>query len=289
MESQEAGSNATQEIQPNVAESDKTNVSDSDLMQRVSEFKVEPQAEKTVQADIFQDQELRKKIESIEDPELKQHFELLRKSAMTGLTEKFQEIAEMRKELQSLKENSNEPWTPERVKQQLNDPSWQQAAQQVSSELSNTDDYEDPKVKKLEQELQYLKKQQEAALSQQSKAQMQQEHARLQGKYRDYNSDEIDTIYLEMLENKRSSVRPNSTLLEDVYWAKNGPDNVKKAYELGRLDERSGKSDIPPSIDGIDTSESRSAPQPEKDESGESYMNRVVLNNLRKMTKRSAV
>ena len=114
--------------QPNQAE---------DLLSRVTKFEQEAspanKSEEQIDKEVYNDAEFRKKIEAIQDPELKEHLVQLRKSGVRGVNEKLSEIAEIRKELQSVKEGiMPKGWSPERVKQLINDPEFLQAAQQVA-------------------------------------------------------------------------------------------------------------------------------------------------------------
>jgi len=267
---------------------------EEDLVTRVSKFvKNNDPSTKTpesVDADVFNDADLRQKIESIESPELKEQMVQLRKSMMRGANDKFQEIAEIRKELQAVKENTSPAdWTPERVQSLLNDDKFVNAAKQVAgTSESSTDplEYADEGVKamfaKQQKELDVIKSQNAQAVKQQSEVIRQQQHVEAQGKYPNYNPAEVDQITFEMLNGTRQATTA------DIYKATYYEKDMQKSYELGRQDERSGVNIkiASSSAEGITTVPSTPKIEPEKEETSASYLNRIIENNIRRATQK---
>lgn len=266
-----------------------------DLMSRVSKFVIDndpkTKSEDDINTDIFNDSELRGKIDNIQDEELKNQMVSLRKSMMRGANTKFEEIADIRKELEAVKTNiQSDPksWTPERIQSLLNDPSFIQAAQQVSGE--QTDDplaYADEGVKQVVTDLQKkvneLTVQNNKALTQQQEANRQQQHQQLSTKYANYDSEEMDTIYYDMLEGKIQATP------EHIYKAFKHDDNVNRAYQMGIKDGREGKEDqlASTSIEGLQTSTSVPAVVPEEKETNQSFLDRIISKNLKLAKTRS--
>lgn len=280
-----------------------------DLLSRVSRFVKDGGSEEDNQIENSQEgqkenvgihQDLRNQIAQIDDPDLREKYEALEKSLMSGANSKFQEIAEERKQLKALSEEvrqlkemqSNGKWTPERIQSLMNDPEFLEAAKQITGEdvleedeYSSLTEQERQRVIRLEKELAEIKKQNEqATLAQQQaqiKAEREAQHSYFESKYANYDRKEIDIITQEMLENK---IRPTT---EHIYKAFKHDENVERAYELGRKDEREGVKDKAASLSasGINTNKSDPVIEPKEGETSLSFWNRLVEKNLEK-TKR---
>ncbi len=109
-----------------------------DLLTRVSKFELNSDPNKESKDDtggVFHSKELEDSIAAIEDPALKTKMENMRKSLETGAQSKFQEIATLRKEMQSFMEGKKQVWTPQAVQNLANDKQFIEAAQQIAGKI----------------------------------------------------------------------------------------------------------------------------------------------------------
>ena len=97
-----------------------------DLISRVSKVKVDKTPEVNIEEPKFDIND----IEKIQDPQAKEQALRAYKSFQRGFNEKYQELAQIRKELDAIK-NQATNWTPDRIKQELNKPDFIQASQAV--------------------------------------------------------------------------------------------------------------------------------------------------------------
>ena len=245
--------------------------------------------------DKFSSQEFDKMIEGIQDPALKEQVSLLRKSLLSGFNKKFEEVAHLKKELEQRLSNTQNSWTPERVRALASNPEFIAAAQRAGLSDSNTtaepainaDDleYDNPALQKalktidtLNQKVAALERNTQQAIQMQTQTARESQHQILKQKYANYNPEEIDTITAEMLENK-IQVTP-----EHIYWAFKGKENAEKMYKLGLKDAAEGinnKMQLS-SVDansGVSSSGNTNI-EPNKDESYSSYSQRVIKNIL---------
>jgi hypothetical protein len=259
-----------------------------DLLSRVANFveekKPEGKSEDEIDGEVFNDAEFRRKIDAITDPELKDQMIRLRKSAISGVGQKFQEIAEIRKELQSLKERAvtqGNKWSAEKIQEMINDPEFIKAAQSVVGNDNTDDEYIPESVKAQLRELADIKTKVGSWEEQMTRSQMEQAHQVLTSKYgADYDKNQIDSIHKSVLEGK---VKPS---FEDYYKAINYEKNVRRAYELGIKDARKGveeKSEIS-SMDGIGQQPNQQL-KPEVGESDKNFFKKIIQKNLQ-MAKR---
>ena len=257
-----------------------------DLLSRVSKFVEDPPDKPKEEGSNgkFNSEELNTAIANIEDPELKAKMQGLQKSLLSGANDKFQEIATLRKEMQSYMEQTKgqDEWTPERVQALANDPKFIQAAQQVAGTSESSDEYsalsdvEKQNLKAMKDEIENLKRINNQALQTQQQQLRAQQHQEYSQKYANYDPKEVDQITYEMLEGK-VKVTP-----EHIYKAFKHDDNVRKAYEMGRRDERNGISDKieSTSAEGISAAPSEKI-EPEENESSKSFFNRIIQKNLK--------
>lgn len=259
-----------------------------DLLTRVSKFELnndpDNKPKDNQDGSQFNSAELEATISGIEDPELKSKMEGLRKSLLSGANNKFQEIATLRKEMKSFmeKDKGNGEWTPQRVQELANDPKFIQAAQQVAGN-ENTDEYsslseeEKGRMKTMQSEIENLKTLNNQALQTSQQQLRETQHNELSSKYANYDRQEIDTITYDMLLNKIKATP------EHIYKAFKHDDNVERAYELGRKDEREGVEVKiqSTSAEGITTSVSDEKIIPEKGESSMAFFRKIIDKNLK--------
>lgn len=259
-----------------------------DLFKRVTQF-VENEnpankSEDEIDNDIYNDAEFRKKIDAIEDPQLKEYLTKLRKSGVRGVNEKLSEIAEIRKELQAVKSGlQKEGWSPQRIQQLMNDPEFLKAAQQVvgSQNVSDDDEYIPDSVKQKLAELDDIKKQMQnwqQAIAQQN---FEQQHNQLSRKYGNYDRNKIDEIRKELLEGKIQATN------EHLYKAFYHDENLKRAYELGKKDAMSGidEKQQANSFEGVTQFKNKEV-KPEDNETSKQFWNRIVKSKIEALNKK---
>lgn len=273
------------EATPEVKQEVKTEVKE-DLMTRVSKVKLaQPLPEVNIEEPKFDIND----IDKIADPVAKEQALKAYKSFQRGFNQKFQELAEMRKNLEAKNQTATK-WTPERIKQELlNNPEFIQASQAVlqdqpphdstmsETEWSSLTAGEKTQWKNMQAEISQLKqRQRDDEILKNFRSQDEQ----LKTKFPDYEPQAVDMITSELLAGKRQATR------EDLWKAYKHDENVKKAYELGKLDALQEKHEKlnGSSFEGLGTTHTNGEKlSPEKGESDKNFFSRVVLNNLSKM------
>lgn len=244
-----------------------------DLMQRVASFVDDNEPKVKVEDDFHFDAS---KISEIEDPKAREYAENAYKSLQKGFNQKFQEIADLRKAMES-NQSQNQQWTVERVQSLINDPQFVQVAQQVAGQNPDgqSDDYSalspTEKARIDKQEAQIL-----ALQNQLTSSQNQAQHEFLSTKYSDYKGQAVDTIKADMIAGKVNATN------EHIYKAFNFDKAVNNAYALGRKDERMGiveKSESA-SIDSQNTVQSDAPIKKEDNESSKSLWNRIAAKSI---------
>ena len=217
----------SQEVKPEV-----------DLVSQVSGFKPEVKEEQKIQdsEEKFNSQELQSEIDKIKDPTLKAQIEGLRKSLQRGYNDKFQTIAEMRKDMERQLTETN-LWTPEKIQRLLNDQNFVQAAQSVmqaqnppnsgksEEEWSTLTDTEKQRILDLQNEIFILKQQNQ----QNSNA---QQDEMLKARYANYNPQLVSKLKDDLINNR---VRATN---EHLWKVLDYDDGIKRAIEFGRKMER---------------------------------------------------
>jgi hypothetical protein len=121
---------------PEPAEPTPSPTPSDDLLSRVSKFQKEKAPVVTPQTPNTTDGNFDiKEIEAITDPVAKEQALKAYKSFQRGFGEKFQELSQLKKEMEALKSQPTQPvqqeWTPERVQALADDPKFIEAARQV--------------------------------------------------------------------------------------------------------------------------------------------------------------
>lgn len=269
--------NVTSNVPPVTPES---NPKDTDLVSRVSKFidGNNKDNDNTDQSQPFSYPEFEKEIASIEDPEKREKFEQLRKSLMRGANDKFQEIAELRKEMKSFIDNQAQAnpsgsWTSDKVQALLNDPTFVQAANEVSGITEPTDDYMDETTRKkfsqMESELNALKQQNLNTV-------FENQHSELSAKYNNYDRQAVDTLRGDLIANKVHATNEHLWKVLDYEKA------MERAYEIGKRDGQSDTvSKVNNSSIGVNTMQhNEGSLQKEEGEKPESFFKRIALRNL---------
>ena len=206
-----------------------------DLLTKVTQYKsVEPQTPAPDnQVDIGFDY---KEIESIADPKAKEIAIKAYKSMQSGATKKYQEIAQIRKDLEVKLQNETN-WTPERIQKELNNPQFIQAAQKVAETMQNPQnsgltneefsalsDREKAEIVMLKNEVNSLKQANNHAF-------ISQHDAQLKSKYSDYDAKVIDDTLAKL-----ATAQPHE-LREWIYKAVLHDTHVKNAYEMAKQEK----------------------------------------------------
>lgn len=259
--------------------------SPDDLLSRVAKFEAEksPSGKTDEQIDsvLFSDTELRAKLDSIQDPALREQFVNMRKSMMKGVNDKFQEMAVLRKEIEALKQSGKPKFSANSVEELLQNTEFVSEAQRLTGKTDalSSDETLSPEAKneisRLKSELDGLKQ----AVTQQNVSKAQAEwnkhHDELSVKYKNYDRNEIDKVAND-LASGRINVTP-----EYLYRVVHHDDNVRRAYELGRrealgsMEERRSAS----SIDGVNAARTDSLAQ-NKEEDNRSFLQRIIASRL---------
>lgn len=231
------------EQENNVQEVQQTNEQpqEVDLVTKVAGFQTEqepqPETQPQPQEEKFNTNDLQAEIDKISDPNLKAQMEGLRKSLQRGYNDKFQTLAEMKKEM--LKSNQ---WTEARVQELLNDQNFVNAAQQLmqhqnppnsgksDEEWSALSDSEKQKIMALQNEIAILKQQNLDATN----AQLDKE---LKNRYPNYDSQAVAQLKDDLMNNR---IQATNEHLWKVLDYENG---LKRAYELGKRESNQVKMD----------------------------------------------
>ena len=232
-------------------------------------------------------------IANIEDPTVRSQFEKLRKDLVSGTNVKFQEIATLRKEMQSNMEQLKkvgqpDEWTPERVQQLASDPKFIEAAQQISGVQTDSDEYsalsdvEKKTITDMKVQLEELKRTNQQSLIAQQQQIREQQHAEYSSKYSNYNPQKIDEITFGL---QKQEIQATN---EHIYKAFYHDENVNNAYEMGRRDEREGITDKVASstLGGITTQQSAPVVETKEGESSADFFSRIIESTKAKMSKK---
>jgi peptidoglycan hydrolase-like protein with peptidoglycan-binding domain len=192
--------------------------------------------------------ELNAYLASVTDPQARKLVEDAYKSMQADYTRKTQDLASERKQMESLKAQLEQSsrYTPERIQQLLNDPSFVQAAQQYQAQFAKTTQPANGSGDLSEEELSYLPPEQQKLYHQQKQMQtalanlqgeLQQQKAQkedlsLQSRYKNYDPKAVDQIFQDMMTGKVQATREHLWKVHDY------DDAVKRAYELGRQDAK---------------------------------------------------
>ncbi len=215
----------------------------TDIIQRASKFVEEnaPKSPITEPVD-YNSQDLDKLLEGVTDPAIKEQLVKKSKSLEKGFNTKFQEIANLRKQLENISSQSQQ-WTPEKVKALLQDPTFVQSAQAVVpstppdgmtaeeySQLTDSEKRELAKLPQIEQELSLLR-------NERFIAQKNEQDSRLKDKYQNYNPQAIDSLTTDLIQGKIQATR------EDLHKVMDYEAAVVRAYKMGLSDKNNQNKD----------------------------------------------
>lgn len=222
---QEIQDPAPQAVAP--SQSEVVQPKEPDLITRVSQVKTEVQAKQELD-EKFNINELDSAIEKLPDPKLKEQVLGLKKSLIKGENQKYQEIANLRKQYeQELAQRSQ--WTPERVNGLLQDPNFVNAARSIVERDTSTSTsmLSEQEKTMLEQN----NRQVQALLQQNQQLLRVQQDAQIKTKYANYDPEVVDKTYEDMVTGRVQATR------EHIWKVVDYENAVKRAYELGRTDK----------------------------------------------------
>lgn len=275
----------TQEQKPdaNIA-----SLSAEDIINRVTELETKSspvgKSEEEINDTIFNDKELRAKIDAIQDPVIKDQMIAMRKSMMHGLNSKFEQIADLRKEIESVKSNGRKRFEANSVEELLANPEFLKEAQAKSNVQSASPIAQDStlsdEAKQYIQTLENKVKDIEGAINQKTSMEAQlawnQQHESLSKRYKNYDRNKVDAIAKDLIEGK-ANASP-----EYLYKAIYHDENVKLAYEKGKLEGLKGfqeKRQVTP-IEGVPNAVRTDAIQQDKNESNINFLQKIINKRL---------
>jgi hypothetical protein len=267
-----------QKVETPVAPVVETPKVEEDLLTRVAKFEKKAEEQKSsvpIEEDFKFDLN---EINKIQDPAAKEYALKAYKSFQRGFNTKFQEVADLRKTLEqqiNVEKNKGDSsnWSPEKVQSLLNNPDFVKAAQSVAGisneEYSALSETEKAKLSNLEREITRL-----TNLNQQSL--INQQDAQFKSKYANYDARAVDTLTSDMIAGKVQATREHLWRVLDYEPA------VKRAYEMGRADERSGLNEKINSVSagGYNVSPNETQVKREDGETSESFFQRLARKNL---------
>lgn len=275
-------------VQPPVEQPKETQQKEpDDLLSRVTKFVTNNDPEQKSEDNIKSDPDKfnYNELESIQSPEeAKKWAESAYKSMQRGEGQKFQEIADLKKELQGALESGalKKNWSSNDIQELLRDPTFVQAAQHLEqgNNSSQTDDYSYLSDSE-KQRITALEKANTDANRRLAEMQRSEEHTRLSTKYANYDSGAIDILSADLISGKAKGGP------EEIYKVLNHDDNVRRAYEMGKRDERNGITErvelSSPSTSSVNTRVE--APiLPEKEEKSKTYFARLAANALNQLS-----
>ncbi len=279
---------APESVQPNDPQEPVTPA--PDLMTRVNQYKPAPVTQNQNQNDPqipfnYNDFDKITTIEQAKEWAMNSH-----KSMESGYNKKYENVADLRKELESQKSTLQEQvkWTPEKIKELTSNEQFIQAAQQFSAnnqpnpqssgmtddEWSGLSDAEQGRINKMEQML--AKQSQQMNQIIESK-----EDGQLSGKYANFDPSIVNQIQQGLL---TGSIQPTRELL----WKIHDYDSaVKRAYELGLSDNKQQNADKANAINpltnqGSFVNSADALPKKEKGKSSAQHFIDITVANLAK-------
>lgn len=219
-------------------------VKQDDIISRASSFKTQPENTNGAQEVKFNVKE----IEKISDPVARKLAEDAYKSFQADYTRKTQELAQQRREMESYQSLKSRQFTLTDIDEVLQNPAFIQAAQEKQRVTQPQQTVTNGNAELSEEEFSYLspemqkvyvgQKQNRDMLAQLSgqlqSAQVEKEDMTLKTKYADYNPDLVNQTYRDMMSGKVNATR------EHLWKALNYDEMAKRAYQLGRQDEKNG-------------------------------------------------
>lgn len=214
-------------VQPVVEGNDPSSVPD-DLIQRISNF--ENENKEILSSDNgnveFNTKELKAAIEELrgENPKLAELLDMQQKSFNKGVSQKFEELSHMRKELQHNPQQLKQArFVANSIEDLLNNPEFVREAQSYQGE-----DDDDPVVQARKMADERIKKYENEQLAKQQQEQWNRYHMELSSKYgQSYNPREIDQVASQLASGEIQATP------EYIYKVLNFDKATKNSYQIG--------------------------------------------------------
>ena len=244
-----------------------------DLVARVSQVKSPEVAKQEIDGK-FNINDLDATIEQLPDPKLKEQVLGLKKSLLKGENQKYQEIANLRKQYEQELAKSTQ-WNPEKVQSLLQNQDFVKAAQSiVESPQKETSMLSDEDRRTLDQnstQVRHLMQQNQQLLQIQQDAQLKQ-------RYANYDSQAVDQTFNDMLNGRIQATREHLWKVVDYENA------VQRAYELGLQDKQTQNQER---VGGMTFQTGRNMSQPtsverQKGESTAQFLARSYVEHAKK-------
>lgn len=238
-------------------------------------------------------------IEKITDPVLKQATLEAYNSMLADYTRKTQNLASERKKVEAFEAQLNQMrnWTPERIQEELNNPSFVRAAQEYQSRVkpqtvatsSQPLTQEEFDYLPQEQQKAYLASQEakniatsalQTATAMKQQSDFEREDMNLKNRYANYDPSSVNKVYQDMMQGRVQATREHLWKVVDYESA------VKRAYELGKQDRKvevSEKVNASSNPNLINITPSNDVPVRIQNESSTDYFRRIALNAARKV------
>jgi len=243
----------------------------------------------SLEGDVSKPLMTQEEINSIPDPKLREYIQAKEKDMVKGMNEKFRNIAELKKELEQSKSQSqvSDRWTKDRLQQELQNPEFSQAVQDYASqsapqdwvgtqeEWSNLNTNEKREFNIMKSELKGLK-------DSQRQFQLQQTDQTIKGKFEDYSPEQVNDFEAKL----RRGVIDDSTRREFIYKALNYEKHVNRAYNL-KIQDESGKVQAKVNASTIDSTQSQTPaidlPKREENEKTSNYFVKLARRNMEQL------
>lgn len=291
----ETGDNAPNEHAPISAEggnpanevSSDSSVTKPSILERAAQFKPSEVNPDPAKPEMEADSKFNyNDLDNIKTPEeAKAWAENSHKSFEKGYQQKFQDLAQQRRELeQKMSELNN--WTPDRIAQVINDPKFVDAAQQyqlnhnpagsgkTDEEWSAMSDSEKAAFASVQKELADVK---QAMQMEQMSRELDKQHTDLSSKYSNYDRSKTQSIFDDIMGGKIQ------TNMEHIYKAFYHDENVERAYQMGLQD--AGKN-VQEKMNANSTVDNRISVTPNtnaqkaENETSQNFFKRIVADRL---------
>jgi len=266
-------------------------ITSSDILKRASESNKKP-SENTQNVEIPEKLYNEADLSSIKDPIARQVakdiIDKKEKDMLKGMNDKFQKIADLRKELES-KKQSLEGMTPQqRLDEIKNDKTFmefvqaeaqRQQAHSAPSNWEGTQEEWSALSERDQQRFRTLEGQVNTLLTNQERIEVRQADERISQKLTGYDPKKVDTFQKDLASGRFEI----GEIRELIGKAMLFESSVENAYELGLKDRNSGLTDkinATQSVGSVDAVSSREIPERKEGQKPKNYFLEIAKNNL---------
>jgi hypothetical protein len=229
----------------------------------------------------------RNDIEKIADPVARKFAEDAYKSLQSGYTKKFEALASEKKQVETLRQQlesqTGQTWTPQRVQQLLNDPTFVQSAQALTSTQQaprNNGGLTEEEYSALTPREQQMLNQQNSMLqtlaSEVNVFKTEAEDTKLQTRYANYNSNAVNKLQRDLIDGNYQATR------EDVWKVYDYESAIDRAYKMGLQDRQFNMQEKVNGIssNGFNVTQTNEVPAKMENESSANYFKRLAMKRL---------